>query len=1025
VDGSKPGNKMGAGNSLLALCTAVAASILGVVLAQSIPSAVFPQIQFNRAIMLADSGDFPAAQMLVAVTRPLEEAAYGAMGVSMVRSTTTRGSSEIDVTFADTSDPVASFQLLNSAVNEVRARLPAGTNVESRLLTTGTFPIIDISMSSRLRSLPELTDIAQYDLLPSLHRISGVYRVEAVGAKYREYNVWLDPAKMLQHELTATDVVNGLANSNVIESAGRMMDKHRMLLTVVSADLHDADQLAAAPIAKVGNQPVYVRDVAHVDVGIVEDYIRTACENGPAVLVNVSQQAGGNTVEISSEAHAIIAQFRQRYPDVHFSFSYDQASLVSESFRSVRDAILLGLLLSVATVFLFTRSVLSALAAAIVVPCTIAITFVAMKAADMTFNMMTLGGLAAGIGLFIDDAIVMIEAIHRAYERGARGAASVSDALTELRRPLIASTATVAVAFVPLVLVSGVTGTFFRALALTLGAGLVASLLLALFFNPTLELLIQQFRRPPHPAGRLFGGLQTAYLWMLRPFLGVPALAPILALLLLGIAYALYRTIGTDYLPALDEGAFVLDYTTPPESTLDDTQTLLGTIQRILKTTPEVAAFSRRTGTQLGFFLTESDRGDFSVRLTARRSRGIDQVIDEVRRRIQQTVPNVQIEFSQVLQDLIGDLSGEPEPVVIDVFGADQQSIEGTARQIASRIGNIQGVVDVKNGLILSNPEEQILVNETGAQRFGFSADQIRAALRTVIEGTVATQLRVGDRLYPVRVRYPATYREQLELLPAVMMKTSDGGSVPLSSLASLRWLGETAELNRERLRPVVRVTARVEGIDLGTAIEQVRSKLAALTLQPGVTLEYGGLYAEQQKAFSQLSLVLLAGIIAMFLILIWEFRRMAPAAAVLAGALSCLAGSFLALDVTGITLNISSFMGLIMVAGITAKNGILLLDHAEREVATGEEPRAALINAARIRLRPIMMTTMATAAGLFPLALALGAGARVQQPLALAVIGGLALAMVMSTPLASGIYLMGTKSGASDVRTAHDQHSN
>jgi CzcA family heavy metal efflux pump len=1002
---------MNRGISLLAFCAVVAGAILGLVLAQSIPTAIFPQLQFNRAIILADSGDLPSAQMLVSVTRPLEEAAYGAMNVSQVRSTTTRGSSEIDVTFGESGDPVSGFQLLNNVISEVEARLPSGTNVHSRLLTSGTFPILDISMSSRDRSLPELTDIAQYDLVPTLHRIRGVYRVETVGAKYREFNVWLDPAKMLQHGLSANDVTSGIANANEIASAGRIIDQHRMLLTVVTADMHDADQLAALAVAKVGGQPVYLRDIAHIELGIVEDYIRTSCENGPAVLVNVSQEPGGNAVDISAQAHAIIGQFRDRYPDVRFSFSYDQASLVTESFRSVRDAIVLGLLLSVIVVFLFTWSVISAVAAGIVVPCTIAITMVVLKAGGSTFNMMSLGGLAAGIGLFIDDAIVMLEAIDRAHERGVRGRDSVAAALQELTRPLIASTTTVVVVFAPLVLLSGVTGGFFRSLALTLGAGLITSLLLALFFNPTIELMAEKLRRPPREPGRLFVGLQRAYLALLRPFLRVPVLALFTAAALLTVAYGLYRTIGTDYLPALDEGAFVLDYVMPPESTLDDTQSLLARIENILRSTPEVVAFSRRTGTQLGFFLTESNRGDFSVRLASKRNRSIDQIIGSVRNRILANVPQVQVEFSQVLQDLIGDLSGTPEPIVVDVFGSDQPTIEATAQQIAAQIKTVSGLVDVKNGIVLSNPEEGIEVDETAAQRYGLSASEIRTVLRSVIEGTVATQLLVADRLYPVRVRYPLEYRQRLDLLPEVTLRTPDGGQVPLSSVASLRWLGETAELDRERLRPVVRVTARVEGTDLGSAVKQVQAKVHSLTLPAGVTLEYLGLYAEQQIAFQQLKLVLIAGLVAMFLVVIWEFGRIMPAVAVLLGAVGCLAGSFAALELAGLTLNISSFMGIIMVAGITAKNGILLLDHAEREVGSGKDPRTALINAARIRLRPILMTSVATAAGLFPLALALGAGARVQQPLAVAVIGGLGAAIVLSTPLAGGIYLLGRRS--------------
>jgi len=998
-------------NSSLALCAVVAASILGALLARSIPSAVFPQVQFNRAIVLADSGDLPPEQMLVAVTRPLEEAAYGVIGVQLVRSTTTRGSSEIDVTFNEVTDPVSSFQLLNAAVGQVRARLPADTKVDARLLTSGAFPVLDISLSSRVRDLAELTDIAQYDLVPSLHRIAGVYRVEAVGAKYREYVVRLDPARML-HKLTPQDVVAGLAKANVIESAGRVLDAHRMLLTVVTTDLHGAEQLAAVPIASVGGQPIYTRDVGSVELGIVEDYIRTASEHGPAVLVEVSQQPDGNTTDISGQAHAIIAEFGARYPDVSFSFSYDQALLVQESFNSVRDAIILGLTLAVAVVLGFTRSPLSALIAAIVVPCTISITFAVMSAIGMTFNMMTLGGLAAGIGLFIDDAIVMIEAMHRAHAGGAGAQAAVQNALAELTRPLIASTATVIVVFLPLIFLSGVTGVFFRALAFTLGSGLAVSLVLALYFTPALEVLVERWRGSARGAGYLFGLVQRVYVFSLKPFMRVPVLALIVAAVSLGAAAMLYRNIGSDYLPNLDEGAFTLDYTTPPESTLDDTQALLARIENVLRATPEVAAFSRRTGTQLGFFLTESNRGDISVLLKRQRTRDINQIMDSIRRRILATVPGVRIEFSQVLQDLIGDLSGTPEPIEVKVFGADQATIEASAREIAARLRTIPGLVDLFDGLVLSNPEQEVAVNQTTAERYGLSADDLRTTLRTVVEGTVATELRVGDRLLGVRVRYPNGFHQSLDTLGQTLIDTPGGGPIPLSAVATLRFGGERTELDRERLRPVVHVTARIEGTDLGTAMARIKHRLRDFSLPPGVTLEYGGLYAEQQKAFHQLALVLVAATVAMFLVLVWEFAAIRPALAVLIGALSCLAGSFIGLDLTSITLNISSFMGIIMVAGITAKNGILLLDHAQHDIAKGTEPRAALVTAARIRFAPILMTTLATAAGLLPLALGRGAGAKVQQPLAIAVIGGLVYALILSTPLAGGIYLIGMRAG-------------
>jgi len=997
-------------HSTLALMAVIGASILGALLAGGIPNSVFPEIDFNRAVVIANAGDLPAKQMLVAVTRPLEQAAYGVVGTQLVRSTTTRGSTEIDVNFTSGSDANTDYQLLNAALGQVRSQLPPGTTIDTRLLTSSTYEILDVSLSSPVRGLAELTDIAFYDVLPSFHRIPGVYLVQMSGDKYRQFVVYLDPAKLLAHYLTPADVVAGLAKANVIASAGRIEDSHRMILTVISGHLSGVEDLQRVAVASAGGQPIRVADLGEVQLGIIEDYVRCESQDGPAVFIGVSRQPNGNTVAISRQAHALVNEFRRKYPDVRFSFNYDQAELVDESFGSVRDAIVIGLVLAVAVVLAFTLSPLSALVSAIVVPCTIASTFCVLRAASMSFNMMTLGGLAAGIGLFIDDAIVMIEAIHRSLSARTEIDAAVSSALSELTRPLIASTLTVIVVFLPLAFISGVTGMFFRALAITLGSGLLISLAVALFFTPALERLIGRWRGRSREPGILFRATLVAYDRMLLPFLRFPGLSLMAVLLSIGAAAWLASNIGTDYLPAMDEGAFVLDYITPPQSTLHGTGELLHKIEAILKTTPEVVAFARRTGTQRGFQLSESNTGDITVRLKTNRTRNIDDVMNTVRQRVLAAVPGVDIDFSQVLQDLIGDLSGTPQPIEVKVFGADQDAIESTARIIAARLRRLPGLVDVFDGVVLSNPEDELVVDQSQAQRYGLSAADVQSALRTVVEGTVATQLRVGDRLIDVRVRYPDSFHLSLDQLSEVLLKAPGAGNIPLSLVTHFQWLGESSELARERLRPVVHVTARITGTNLGTAMTEVQRNLAALPLPAGVTLEYGGLYAEQQQAFGQLELVMVVGTVLMLLVVVWEFGRLGPAIAILLGALSCLAGSLIALDITGITLNISSFMGLIMVAGITAKNGILLLDHAERDIAAGVHPRTALGRAAEIRLRPILMTTLATAAGLLPLAFGLGAGAKVQQPLAIAVIGGLAFAMVLSTPLAGGLYIMGTR---------------
>lgn len=997
-------------NPPLVLWSVGLAAVLGLVLAREIPNSIFPAIAFNRAVVLVDSEDLPPEQMLVTVTRPLEEAAYAVVGTRLVRSTTTRGSAQIDVSFIERADPTASFQLLNAALGQVRARLPRGTRVESWLLTAGAYEIIDLSLTSKVRSLAGLTDVAFYDLVPGFHRIPGVYRVQTVGGKQRQYMVRLDPARMLAHRLSPLDVVAALRKANVIASAGRVFDAHRMLLTVVTSPLQGAEELARVVVARIDGQPVEVRDIGAVELAIREDYIRVEAERGPAVVVGVSRQPGGSTVLIAREVHRLVEEFRRRFPDVHFSFPYDQAALVQSSFRSVRDAIVLGTVLAVAVVFVFTLSWRSALAAAVVVPSTLAITFVVMRAAGQTFNMMTLGGLAAGIGLFIDDAIVMIEALERLRGGGCDAAEAGRQAVARLWRPLVASTLTVIVVFVPMAFLSGATGMLFRALAVTLGSGLAISLVLALFFTPALEEVLGRGRKAVHQPGRAFAALRAAYLATLRPLMRFPVLALALGAICLVSAYMMYRRAGTDYLPAFDEGGFVLDYITPAPSTMADTQALLRSIEAILRRTPEVSTFVRRTGTQLGFWLTESNRGDITVRLKSRRARSTDQVIDALRARILATVPGVHIEFSQILQDLIGDLSGTPEPIEVKVFGSDQGEIEASARQIAAVMRKLPGLVDVFDGLVMSMPEEEIVVDDIAAERYGFSPDDVWATLRSVVEGTVATQVRVGDRLLDVRVRYPRVYHQDLHLLSEVILKAPDGGLVPLEQMARFRWLGEQAELDRERLRALVRVTARLSGTDMGSAARRVRAALARTALPAGVRLEYGGLYAQQRRAFKQLGLVLGASLAGMLLILLAEFAALAPALAVLLGALCCVAGSMAALALSAVTLNIASFMGVIMVVDITAKNGILLLDQAEHALAQGQEPTRALAEAASARLRPILMTTLATAAGLFPLALGLGAGAQIQQPLAIAVIGGLALAMMLSSGLTGGIYLLGRR---------------
>ena len=709
-------------SSTLAVLSVLAASVLGVILARTIPSAVFPEIIFRRATILADSGDLPAEQMLASVTRPLEESAYSVVGVTIVRSTTTRGSAEIDVTFGEDSDPQVSFQMLSAAVAHTRAQLPTDTTVDAVLLTTGTFPIVDISLSSKIRSLPELTDLVNYDLVPSLHRIDGTYRVGVIGGKYREFVVRLDPARMLQHDLSPGDVVAGLAKNNVVASAGRMNESHRMLLTVVTTDLHQAGQIAAVPLTATGGQPVRVSDVGSVELGIQEDYIRAASENGPSVLVGISRRPSGSTEAVAAEARQILAEFRQRYPDVQFSISYDQSALVAESLKSVRDAIMLGLALSVLVVLAFTMSPLSALVAAIVVPCTVAITFIVMKAAGLTFNMMTLGGLAAGIGLFIDDAIVMIEAIHRELAGGKSAAEAVAAALKSLRRPLIASTMTV-------IVVSGRWSLLRASPAFSSGRW------------PRRSAADWRFRWSSRSTSHL------RWNWRSRDFAGVRAKRANLSRRSDGIS---------------DRGAALHPHSRAGNSGRDR---FVG--RGVLRLQQyrhglSAAARRRRVHPRLHHAAAEHDgRHDCAARLDS-----VDSEVDPRGRRVQPPDRHSTWLFSDRIESRrhVGAAEGGPQTryrrshrfdsrahpefsagrpgrVLASIagfdrrfvgraganrsrgFGPDQKTIEATARQVAERMRAIHGLVDVFDGIVESIPEQAVVVDNTSAAHYGLSAE--------------------------------------------------------------------------------------------------------------------------------------------------------------------------------------------------------------------------------------------------------------------------------------------------------------
>ena len=999
-------------------------AVAGVFLAFRIPISVFPQTNFPRVVIGVENGVMPVEQMEVTITRPIEDAVNSVPGLVTVRSITSRGSAEVSLFFNWNVDMFQTLQLVNAALSRVQQEFPSTAVITTNRLTFATFPILGYALTSNSVSQTRLWELATYELKPPLNRLDGVSTVVVQGGQVPEYHVIPNTAKLIAAQLTPSDLVNAIQQTNLLQSPGLYEANHQLILGLVGDQASSLAELAQISVkSTAAGVPIHLSDVAQVTSATEPVYTIVTSNGQPAVLINIARQPDSNTVAVADEVAAAMAQLRKSLPaGVTITPFYDQSHLVRDSIASVRDAILIGLVLAAIILVLFLRDWSASLVAGLVIPVTIFVTFIALWALGQSFNLMTLGGLAAAVGLVIDDAIVVVENIALHREAGDNRIEAVRKALAEITHPLIGSTITPIVVFLPLIAVTGVTGTFFRALALTMTVALLISLALAVTWTPALSLsLLRGNHRRGHvvpidaPAAEseIHHGMMAPVLRVheraLRLALAKPLwLAAACGVLILAVFFA-YKGLGSDLLPEMDEGGFVLDYIMPAGSSLQETNRVLLHVDRILHSIPEVTTTSRRTGLQMGLAaVTEANTGDFTVLLNDHRSRGIDDVMEDARERIKAAEPELDIEFTQVLQDMIGDLSNAPEPIQIKLYSTSQDLLNQLGPRVGDAIGKVPGVVDVENGIdnTISGPATVFQVDPGLAARYGFTTAEVATDATSILDGLTTPQpLIQNGRPYTIRVRLDDSHRASLNAIENTVFVSSTGKLATLGSLAHIEQLPPQNEILRENLQQMVTVTGRLEGSDLGSAIARVQKAVAGLHLPSSVRVTYGGTYQEQQQSFHQLLRVLLLALVLVFGVLLAEFRSFSAPASILVSSVLSTAGVIFALLITGTTFNVASFMGLIMVIGIVAKNGILLLDADQRFRAAGMSPRDAMIQAARRRLRPIVMTALAAMTGMLPLAFALGSGSQMLQPLAIAVIGGLTISMALSLIVTPAVY--------------------
>jgi multidrug efflux pump subunit AcrB len=1047
---------------------------VGIYEAFTLPIAVFPTTNFPRIIVGVDNGVMPINQMEVTITRVIEEAVNSVPGLLQVRSITSRGSAEIDLDFDWNVDMVLTLQQVNSAISRIQSTLPSTAQIEAHRLDFASFPILGYSLTSDKVPQTQLWELATYQLKPRLNRLPGVASVLVQGGQQPEFDITPDPARMLRAHVAVQDILDAVNHTNLIDSPGLLSRNHQLFLGLVTAQTQNPDQIGDIVIKTNGDIPVRIRDIGSVSPASAPAYTVVTANGKPAVLVSLNRQPDSNTVEVADEVHQEIENIKPSLPSgVDLGVFYDQSDIVKASIGSVRDAIAIGLFLAGFIIWLFLRDWGTAIMTGLVVPVTIMVTFIVMKIMGQSFNMMTLGGLAAAGGLVIDDAIVVVENIVLHRDGGEGPLRATASALKELTVPLIGSTMTPIVVFLPLISITGVTGTFFRALAIAMSVSLLTSLVLALSWTTNLGTFLIRRGKPAvapetnggngtnggeefangvdgprgAPAMQAAGGeaaeieqirrmmaAEEASLrggwferiinfyerWLRRAF-AHPLILGGLCTILIVISYFSYKALGSDLLPAMDEGGFILDYVTPPGSSLQETNRMLSHIEQIVRTLPEVESTSRRTGLQLGLAaVTEANTGDISVKLKEKRSRDVEEIISDVRAKVTAAEPAVDVDFHQVLEDMIGDLTGDPKPVMIRLYSDDVDALSQWAPRVGDTIGGIyinqkKPVVDVDDGIesSTSGPAVVFAIDPVRAAKAGFTTDQLTTVTSAIVDGEPATTpVVVNDRPYVVRVRYPKQDRSSLEAMRNTLLVNSNGGTATLGAIADISETPGQMEVVRDNLQRDVTVAARLEGIDLGTGVRAVQKAVNDLKLPPAIRVEYAGTFRQQQKSFQDLLTVLLLALVLVFIVLLLEFRAFSAPLSILSSAVLSTSGVFFALLVTRTTFNVSSFMGLIMVVGIVAKNGILLLDANQKFRSVGFSAEEALVQAGRRRLRPIVMTAMAAVAGMLPLSLAIGAGSQMLQPLAIAVIGGILISMILSLVITPAMEFFMTRKG-------------
>ncbi len=958
-------------------------------------SSLFPEITFPKIKIIVDSGLQPVGKMMVTVTKPLENAIKRVPDLRIVRSITSRGNSEISAFMEWDADIDLSKQQIESSFNQIKNDLPVGSNLSVEKMNPSILPIIGYVIEGNGRSNIELNQIANYTIKPFLSQTQGVSEVWVIGGKAKEYHIELHPQKMAALGITPAKVATALSLTNFISSNGYLTDYNRLYLTVTDANVRNLEELENLIISNDGKRVLQLKDIGMIKIAEQTQYVRINANGKSAILIAVIKQPNANLIEVTDGVTKRIEELNSHIlpKDVKLSPYYVQADFVHDSIKSVSDSLWIGLLLAILVAFVFLRSLKSSAVIFVTIPITLLLTLVVLHIVGYNLNIMTLGAIAASIGLIIDDAIVVVEQIHRTHEEFPEKPTKelISGSVGFLLPAMIGSSISTIVIFLPFVILSGVAGAYFKILTTTMMITLICSFIVTwiglpviyLFFSGNTNKVIK-----PHPEAHKRTSKWISY------FIFKPYLSFVFIVFLAFSVYFISGRLQTGFLPEMDEGSIVLDYTSPPGTSLQETDRMLREVEKIFPSIPEIETYSRRTGAQMGFFITEPNYGDYLIQLKKIRSRTTEDVIDEIRRKVQSSQPALKIDFGQVIGDMLGDLMSSTQPVEIKIYGDKVSILQDLARKVAKITSEVEGTADVFNGITIAGPSVNLEPDHKKLALLGITPADFQNQVQTQLEGVIVGNIYEKEQLTTVRMLYPDAVNTPLEKLKQGSIFLPEGKLHPIAQLAHISVDAGSAQITRENLQTMIPVTARLNNRDLGSVMKDLQQKIESkINLPHGYHITYGGAFEEQQKSFRELMIILITSVLLVFATMLFLFKEFHVALLIVFLATLGISGSMIALYLTHTPLNVGSYTGIIMIIGIIGENAIFTFLQFEQTLKTSTTDRA-ITYAISTRLRPKLMTALGAIIALAPIAFGIGTGAQLHQPLAIAVIGGFIIAL-------------------------------